>query len=123
VNLIGATNAFVGDGQGVGTILDNEPRVSVNDVTITEGNTGSVGATFKVSLSVAYDQPVTVHFDTANGTATAGTDYTAGSADVAVAAGQTSQTFTVAVLGDRLPEATETVLVNLSGPSGNSEIT
>jgi hypothetical protein len=123
VNLSGAANAFVGDGQGVGTILDNEPRVSVNDVSVAEGNTGSVNATVTVKLSVAYDQPVTVHYDLANGTATAGADYTAGSGDVTVAAGQTAQTFTVAVLGDRLPEATETVLVNLSGPSGNSELT
>jgi hypothetical protein len=122
VNLTGAANAFVGDGQGVGTILDNEPRVSVSDVTVTEGNTGSVSATFRVSLSVAYDQPVTVHFATADGSATAG-DYAAGSGDVTVAAGLTSQTFTVAVLGDRLPEPTETFLVNLSGPSGNALVT
>jgi hypothetical protein len=119
VNLSGATGGFVADGQGVGTILDNEPRLSVNDVTVTEGNTGSVNATFKVSLSVAYDQPVTVHFDTANGSATAG-DYTTGSGDVTVAAGQLSQAFTVAVLGDRLPEATESFVVNLSSPGGNA---
>src|SRR5205085_10704535 len=104
VNLSGATNGFIGDGQGVGTILDNEPRISINDVTVTEGNTGSVNATFTVSLSAAYDQAVTVHFDTANGSAKAGSDYTAGAGDVTVAAGQTSQKFTVAVLGDRLPE-------------------
>ena len=122
VNLSGATNAFVGDGQGVGTILDNEPRISVNDVTVTEGNTGSVNATVTVRLSVAYDEPVTVHFDTANGTATAGSDYTAASGDVTVAAGQTSQTFTVAVLGDRAFEPTETFAVNLSSPSSNALI-
>jgi hypothetical protein len=122
VKLTGGS-AFVGDGQGVGTILDNEPRVSVNDVTVTEGNTGSVSATFKVSLSVAYDQPVTVHFDTANGSATAGSDYTVGSGDVTVAAGTMSQTFTVAVLGDRVPESTENFFVNLSGASSNSLLT
>src|SRR5207248_4380922 len=76
----------------------------------------------RVSLSVAYDQPVTVHFDTANGSATAGGDYTAGSGDVTVAAGLTSQTFTVAVLGDRLPEPTENFFVNLSSPSSNALI-
>jgi hypothetical protein len=122
VNLT-STCAFVGDGQGVGTILDDEPRISINDVTVTEGNTGSVNATFKVSLSVAYDQPVTVHFATANGSATAGSDYTAGSGDVTVAAGTMSQTFTVAVLGDRVPEPTENFFVNLSGASSNSLIT
>src|SRR5205823_6275178 len=83
------------------------PSVSISDVTVTEGNTGSVSATLTLSLSAAYDQPVTVHYDTANGTATAGSDYTAGSGDVTIPAGQTTWTFSVAVLDDRLVEATE----------------
>src|SRR5262249_8777523 len=62
----------------------------------------------------------TVHYATADGSALAGSDYTAGSGDVTVAAGKTSQTFTVAVLGDRLPEPTESFAVNLSGPSSNA---
>jgi hypothetical protein len=122
VNLSGATNAFVGDGQGVGTILDNEPRVSVGDVTVTEGNTGTVTATLTVRLSVAYDQAVTVHFATADGSAIAGSDYAAASGDVTIPAGQTTQSITVAVLGDRVPESTENFLVNLSSPSGNAAI-
>src|SRR5205807_1024208 len=65
---------------------------------------------------------VMVHFATADGSATAGSDYTAGSGDVTVAAGLTSQTFTVAVLGDRLFEPTESFFVNLSNPSSNSLI-
>jgi hypothetical protein len=124
VNLSGVTNGFIGDGQGVGTILDNEPRISVNDMTVTEGNTGSISATLTVSLSVAYDQPVTVHYATADGSATAGSDYTGVTdATVTIPAGQTSQTFTVAVLGDRLAEPTENFFINLGSPSGNAEIT
>src|SRR5207249_1230998 len=100
------------------------PYASINDVTVTEGNTGSVSATFTVSLSAAYDQPVTVHYAAANGSATAGGDYTAVTdATVTVPAGQTTQTFTVAVLGDRLAEPTETFAVNLSSPSGNALVT
>ena len=41
VNLSSPTNATIADGQGVGTILDDEPRISINDVTVTEGNTGT----------------------------------------------------------------------------------
>src|SRR5207248_1195007 len=99
------------------------PTVGISDVTVTEGNTGSVTATFTLTLSAAYGQPVTVHYATADGSATAGGDYTTGSGDVTVAAGLTSQTFAVAVLGDRLLEPTETFLVNLSSPSSNALIT
>src|SRR5262249_51887292 len=72
VNLTGATNATIADGQGIGTILDDEPRISINDATVTEGNTGTRPGNFTVSLSVAYDVPVTMSYATANGTATAG---------------------------------------------------
>jgi len=118
VNLSSPTNATIADGQGVGTILDDEPRISVNDVTVTEGNTGSVNAVFTVSLSHASDEAVTVAFATANGTAGAGSDYTAASGNVTVPAGQLSRTFTIAVKGDRLAEPNETFFVNLSSPTG-----
>jgi len=99
----------------------NAPSVSINDVTVTEGNTGSLSATFTVSLSAAYGSPITVHYATADGSATAGSDYSAGSGDVIFAAGQTTRTITVAVLGDRLPEPTETFVVNLT--TGDAFIT
>jgi urease beta subunit len=117
VNLSSATNAVIADGQGIGTILDDEPRISINDMTVTEGNTGTVNATFTVSLSVASDVAVTVHYQTANGSATAGSDYAAASGDVIIAAGQTTKTFTVAVIGDRSAEPSENFVVNLSSPT------
>ena len=113
LNLSAPTNATIADGQGVGTILDDEPRISINDVTVTEGNTGAVNATFTVSLSVAYDVAVTVHYQTANGSATAGSDYKDASGDVTIAAGQTTRTFTIAVIGDRSAEPSEEFVVNL----------
>jgi hypothetical protein len=90
------------------------PSVSINDVTVTEGNTGTTNATFTIYLSKAYSQDVTVHYATADATATAGSDYAAASGDVTIAAGQTTKTFTVAVLGDRSAEPTENFVVNLS---------
>src|SRR5439155_547588 len=107
-------------GQGVGAILDDEPpppSVSINDVSVTEGNTGTTSATFTLSLSAASTQDVTVHYQTADGTATAGSDYTAALGDVTIPAGQTSPAVTIAVLGDRLPEPNETFAVNLSSPT------
>jgi Calx-beta domain/FG-GAP-like repeat/FG-GAP repeat len=120
VSLSSPTNAVIDDGQGVGTIVDDEPRIAINDVTITEGNSGTANATFTVSLSVAYDVPVTVHYATANGSGASGGDYTATSGDVSFGVRQTIQTFTVAVIGDRLPEDTETFIVDLSSPTNST---
>src|SRR6185295_15045037 len=53
VNLSGASGATVTDNQGLGTITNDDvaPTLSIDDVTVTEGNAGTVNATFTVSLS------------------------------------------------------------------------
>ena len=56
---------------------DAPPSLRINDVTVTEGNTGTVAATFTVTLSAASTQTITVAYATGNGTATAGSDYQA----------------------------------------------
>jgi hypothetical protein len=57
----------------------NAPRITIGDVTVTEGNTGTVSANFTIGLSSSYTQPVTVKYATADGTATVvGGDYQAG---------------------------------------------
>src|SRR5207249_219805 len=117
VNLSAPTNATIAGGPGLGIILDDEPRISINDVTVTEGNTGTVDATFTVSLSVAYDVPVPVGYATPNATATAASDYQAASGTLTIPAGQTSGTITVLVNGDRIAEPNETFVVNLSSPN------
>jgi hypothetical protein len=113
VNLSQAAGAVIANNQGVGTILDDEPRVWIDDVKISEGNSGKP-VTFRVSLSVAYDLPVTVTFATSNGSASAGADYQAASGTLTIPAGQTSGTITVLVNGDRLGEGNETFSVRLS---------
>ncbi|MCL4297229.1 MAG: DNRLRE domain-containing protein [Anaerolineae bacterium] len=117
VNLSGAVNATIADGQGLGTITDDDgaPSLSINDVTVTEGNTGTVNAVFTVSLSAASAQTITVNFATANNTATAPADYITTGGTVTFAPGQTTQPITVTVQGDVLDEPDETFLVNLSG--------
>jgi hypothetical protein len=122
VNLSNPTNATIADGQGVGTILDDEPRISISDVTKLEGNSGTTPFVFTVSLSVAYDELVTVSYATANGTATAGSDYQTASGTLTFAPGESSKTLAVAVNGDRLAEPNETFFVNLSGASTNALI-
>ncbi|WP_286198924.1 Calx-beta domain-containing protein [Mycolicibacterium sp. ELW1] len=94
------------------------PSVSVADTTVTEGNSGTTKAAFTITLSKASTKPVTVNYTTANGSATAGQDYAAGSGTVTFAAGQVSQVVNINVLGDTTVEPTETFTVTLSNPSG-----
>src|SRR5262249_53693092 len=91
--------------------------IAIGDRTVAEGNTGTVAATFTVTLSAASTQPVTVAYATADGTATVGSDYQAASGTLTFAPGETSKTITVRVNGDRLAEPNETFVVNLSSPT------
>jgi PKD repeat protein len=91
------------------------PGLSISDVLVTEGDEGAVNAVFTVTMSAARSQPVTVAFATANGTATAGSDYQATGGTLTFPPGTTIQTITVNVLGDTVDEGSdETFLVNLS---------
>src|SRR5262249_26240781 len=120
VNLTSAINGVLGDRQGLGTILDDDPSlptVAINDVSWTEGNSGTRSPGFPVSLPGASAAPGTVTSAPADGTATSGGDYQAASGKLTIPAGQTTGTITVLVNGDRLPEPNETFFVNLSCPS------
>ena len=79
VNLSSPTNAVINNGQGVGTIMDDEPRLSISDVTKREGTTGHTTLfTCTVTFSTAYDQAVTMSYRTVDGTATTSdSDYVA----------------------------------------------
>src|SRR5262249_24080388 len=118
VNLSGATNAIIANGQGRGLILDDEPRISIGDATLTEGATGPVNPPFLVTLPEASPLDVPSNSATGDMTAAAGRDYTATSGTVTIPAGQTSATVTVAVKGDRLVEPTETFAVYLTTATG-----
>ena len=117
VNVTNVTNAVVVDGQGVGTIVNDDPlpSLSINDATVIEGNAGTVNAVFTVTLSAASGQSVQVNYATADGTATQPADYTNTSGTLTFTAGQTTRTITVPVIGETVPEANETFFVNLSG--------
>ncbi len=96
------------------------PDISINDVSVNEGNAGTTSLTFTVSLSAAPTaSPVTVVWTTANGTATVGSDYVFDSDGLGWAVGDGApKTITVQVNGDADAEANETFYVNLSSPSG-----
>ncbi len=91
------------------------PPISINDVTVTEGDSGSRNATFALTMPNASANAVTVKYATADGTARAGKDYTAKSGSVTFAAGETRKTVSIPVLGDTTDEWNERFYVNLSG--------
>ncbi|KUF27170.1 hemagglutinin [Xanthomonas phaseoli pv. manihotis] len=119
VNVSNVTGATVSDGQGLGTIVndDAQPALSIDDVSVNEGSSGTTTATFTVSLSAASGQTVTVNYATADGTATAGSDYVARSGTLSFAPGVTAQGVAVTVNGDTAVEPNETFSVGLSGAS------
>ncbi len=120
-----ATNATIGGyyGLGVGTIQDDDrPGLSVNDVSVVEGNAGSKSLTFTVSLSKAATAAVTVAYATGNGTATAPSDYTTKSGTLTIAAGKKSATIAVTIKGDTTREPDETFTLVLANPSANARI-
>jgi hypothetical protein len=119
LNLSSPVNGTIADAQGVGTIQDNDPppSVSISDCAVVEGDAGSTPCEFTISLSAVSGFTVTVSYATADGTATAGSDYTAASGALTFLPGTASQPLSVLVLGDITAELDETFLVNLSGPT------
>ncbi|HEY4575795.1 MAG TPA: Calx-beta domain-containing protein, partial [Thermoanaerobaculia bacterium] len=91
------------------------PVLVIGDVAIPEGASGTRNAVFNVTLSCAVDGDVAVGYATADGTATAGSDYQAVSGSLTFPAGTTQRTIAVPVIGDPVTELNETFTVNLSG--------
>ena len=116
VNLSAPLHATIADGTGLGTITDDDalPALSVNDVSVTEGNSGTTNAVFTVSLSPQSGRDVTVDYATGNGSASAPADYLATNGTLTFTPGQTTKTVTVQVNGDLTNEGTETYALNLS---------
>lgn len=125
VNLGNPTNAAIADGQGVGTIVDDEPRISISDVAKQEGKKNQVTLfTFTVTLSAAYDEPVKMSFKTVDGSArTSDSDYIARTGTLTFEPGETAKAITIEVKGDSQREAKETFFLDLFGNSGNSLFT
>ncbi|PYS77741.1 MAG: hypothetical protein DMF70_16085 [Acidobacteria bacterium] len=122
VNVTNVTGASIGDGQGLGTIVnDDSPVLSINDVSASEGNTGTATFTFTVTSTLpAPAGGITFDIATQDSTATfASGDYVARSlTGQTISTGQTTYTFDVTVNGDTLVEPNEAFFVKISNPSG-----
>ncbi len=119
------TGADQGTTQATGEIEDDDttgaPSVSLGEAAIVEGNSGTQKAVFTVTLSQPLTTKTPVQYETADGTATAGSDYIAKTGTVSIAAGSTKAKISIPVKGDTTPEGTETFRVKLSG-TGSSGV-
>ncbi len=118
VNVTNVTGANPTDAQGQGTITNDDaaPDMTINDVTLAEGNSGTTTFTFTVSLSApAPTGGATFDIATADGTAIQPGDYTAKTlTSQTIPAGSSTYSFDVLVNGDGGVEANETFFVNVT---------
>ena len=107
--------AVINAGTATGTITDNddEPTVSVEDATGTEG----ADADFVVELSAASGRDVTVDYATSDGTAVGGSDFVSASGTLTIAAGAVGATVSVGLTDDQEDEESETFDFLLTSPS------
>lgn len=130
LTLSGASEATIADGQGIGTIADNDAEISIGDASANEGNlakgkknsgnTNYKDMVFAVTLSNPVAHDVIVQWSSADVTdsAIAGSDYEAASGTLTILAGQSSGTIVVRAIGDNDPESDETFLVNFDSVDG-----
>jgi Ca2+-binding RTX toxin-like protein len=129
-------HVMAGSGYDVGTpdsatvtIADNDappptslPTLSIDDITVTEGDRGTSNAVLTISLSAPATTDVTVRVTTVDGTATVKTDYRALNTTITIRQGATTATVTVQIVGDKVAEPTESFTVVLSDLTGQATL-
>lgn len=118
-NISNPTVGSITRAQSTATILedvDPPPSVSISDVSVNKGNSGTRNAIFVVSLSTASGKPISLNYATADGTATAGDDYSSAIGTVNFSPGQITKNIVILVKGDTLNEGDETFFLNLTNP-------
>ena len=116
-----SSDFVINDDVGTATILnDDGTSISIDDASISEGDSSQTDLVFTVSLAVE-TAPFTVPFSTSDGSATAGSDYTVQMGDLSFdgTSGET-QTITVPITGDTFVENDENFFVTLGAPSDAS---
>jgi hypothetical protein len=111
---IGTTTAVTG------TITNDDlPSINLspNGQTAVEGLTSPQNLSYTVSLSSSSTQTITVQYSTANGTALAGSDYTATTGTLTFNPGVTNKTISIPILNNSVNEANETFTVKLTSPT------
>ncbi|MEM1366955.1 MAG: Calx-beta domain-containing protein [Cyanobacteria bacterium P01_H01_bin.15] len=119
LSLSNITNATISTGSATAVILDDDsdigrPTLSVDDVSLNEGDVGVTQAEFMVTLSEASEATVSVDFRTSEDSATAAVDYTPVNGTLTFAPGETEKLIVVEIIGDGTFEADETFSLTLS---------
>ena len=118
INVLSATGASIGDGQGLVTLIDDDtPTVWVGDVFVNESDSGTnVVANVPVTMSQTVTVPVTVTCTLVNGSAVAPNDYTVPSpCGVTIAPGQSAAIIAVPIVGDGIDELDESFQLQITG--------
>ncbi|MBF0138702.1 MAG: tandem-95 repeat protein [Magnetococcales bacterium] len=98
--------------------IDANRKISVSDVSVTEGDAGTTNAVFTITLDYPSTRTISVQYNTGDDTATVGSDYTFTNGTVTFAPGETSKTVSVPIFGDTLDEGNETFKLLLHTVSG-----
>jgi Calx-beta domain-containing protein/VCBS repeat protein len=112
-------NAAIKKGQGTGSIVDSDPvpTVTLNSVSVVEGNSGTTQANFGLALSSPSGKLIQLTYSTADISAMAGSDYQAASNLVLnISAGSPSASIPILVNGDTAPEPDEIFSLDISNP-------
>ena len=93
-----------------------QPAISINDVSVTEGNSDIANAVFNVTLSSSSTQSITVNYTTVDGTAAHFSDYLGQSGQLTFSPGETTKSISIPFFGDTDVESNENFFLNLSNP-------
>jgi len=118
------TNTTLVTSNVTGTIVDNDSStVAIDSVAVVEPGAGTINAVLTVTRHGSLAGAASVNYTTTNGTATAGTDFTATTGTLNFAAGEATQQIAVPVVSDTLQEDAERFYVDLSAPpAGNTTV-
>jgi hypothetical protein len=100
----------------IALISSTLPTLSIDNVSIVEGNSGTKNAVFTVTRSGTATTAISVTYTTADGTATAGIDFTSITGLLTFAVNETTKTISIPILGDTNIEGNEIFFINLSNP-------
>lgn len=119
VTITASADGYPSGSDTVIVVDDDTAMLSIDHVSVLEGDSGTTNFIFTVTLDPTSESTVTVDYATADNTATiADSDYVAKSGTLTFAAGETTKTITVLVNGDTVDNQIESFYVNLSN-AGN----
>lgn len=114
VDLANPTNAVISFPYGVGQIISEDvPEVTIEDVSIVEGNSGYKSLYFTFVLSDVHSENVSIVYSTEDGSAKSGSDYQGVSGSLVIPAGEVSGTVRINIIGDSIIEDNETFYLRL----------